>query len=58
MRHYTSVVVNDIGRDPQGLRGADKVVEEIHKAGGTAVANYDSVATMSGGENIIKNGPQ
>ncbi|UCG67669.1 MAG: SDR family NAD(P)-dependent oxidoreductase, partial [Deltaproteobacteria bacterium] len=48
------VVVNDTGRDPDGTSRADKVVEEITKAGGTAVANYDSVATMVGGENIIK----
>ena len=48
------VVVNDIGHDPDGTSKADKVVEEITKAGGTAVANYDSVATMLGGENIIK----
>ncbi len=48
------VVVNDIGRDKDGTYGADKVVEEIKKAKGVAVANYDSVATMKGGENIIK----
>ncbi len=48
------VVVNDIGRNPDGTNAADKVVEEIIKARGTAVASYDSVATMSGGENIIK----
>lgn len=48
------VVVNDIGRDPDGTSGADKVVEEITNASGTAVANYDSVATMVGGENSIK----
>jgi NAD(P)-dependent dehydrogenase (short-subunit alcohol dehydrogenase family) len=48
------VVVNDIGRDPDGMSIADKVVEEIIKAKGTAVANYDSVTTMQGGENIIK----
>jgi NAD(P)-dependent dehydrogenase (short-subunit alcohol dehydrogenase family) len=48
------VVVNDISQDPEGRGLADKVVEEITKASGTAVANYDSVATMSGGENIIK----
>jgi NAD(P)-dependent dehydrogenase (short-subunit alcohol dehydrogenase family) len=48
------VVVNDIARDPDGTSGADRVVEEIRKAKGTAVANYDSVATMAGAQNIIK----
>ncbi|KAI9292645.1 NAD(P)-binding protein [Neoconidiobolus thromboides FSU 785] len=41
------VVVNDLGggRDGKGnnSRAADVVVEEIKKAGGVAVANYDSV---------------
>lgn len=49
-----NVVVNDISRDADGKSAADKVVEEIKGAGGNAVANYDSVATMSGGENIVK----
>ena len=48
------VVVNDLGKDATGNSLADKVVDEIKKAGGVAVANYDSVATMAGGENIIK----
>ena len=48
------VVVNDIGRDENGKNAADIVVEEIKKAGGIAVPNYDSVATMQGGEKIIK----
>jgi NAD(P)-dependent dehydrogenase (short-subunit alcohol dehydrogenase family) len=48
------IVVNDIGRDPEGKNAADKVVAQITQAKGTAVANYDSVATMAGGENIIK----
>jgi NAD(P)-dependent dehydrogenase (short-subunit alcohol dehydrogenase family)/acyl dehydratase/putative sterol carrier protein len=53
------VVVNDLGgaRDGsgKGSRGpADEVVEEIKSLGGQAVANYDSVATVSGGENIVK----
>jgi NAD(P)-dependent dehydrogenase (short-subunit alcohol dehydrogenase family) len=48
------VVVNDITKDPDGTWGADRVVREIKKAKGSAVANYDSVTTMSGGENIIK----
>jgi len=52
------VVVNDLGgaRDGSGsgTSAADEVVEEIKAAGGTAVANYDSVATIEGGENIVK----
>jgi len=48
------VVVNDIGRDPHGMSIADKTVEKVIKAGGIAVANFDNVSTMSGGENIIK----
>ena len=49
-----SVVVNDISRDAEGRSLADEVVNEIIKARGIAVANHDSVATMKGGENIIK----
>jgi NAD(P)-dependent dehydrogenase (short-subunit alcohol dehydrogenase family)/acyl dehydratase len=52
------VVVNDLGgaRDGSGKgskKPADKLVEEIKALGGEAVANYDSVATVEGGENII-----
>ena len=52
------VVVNDLGGSGSG-EGADKsvanaVVEEIKKTGGTALASYDSVASMAGGERIIK----
>jgi NAD(P)-dependent dehydrogenase (short-subunit alcohol dehydrogenase family) len=53
-----AVVVNDLGgaRDGSGAghNMADAVVEEIQKAGGTAVASYDSVATMQGGASIAK----
>ena len=52
------VVVNDLGGAVDGSgaskQAADVVVDEIKKAGGEAVANYDSVATPEGGENIIK----
>ena len=52
------VVVNDLGgaRDGAGAdqSAADQVVAEITAAGGEAVANYDSVATMQGGANIVQ----
>ena len=48
------VVVNDIYKDPDGKYGADRVVKVIQDAGGTGAANYDSVASMEGGLNIVK----
>jgi len=48
------VVVNDFGKDEKGKSYADIKVEEIKKAGGMAVANYDDVSTMAGGANIIQ----
>ncbi|MFC1896045.1 SDR family NAD(P)-dependent oxidoreductase [Thermodesulfobacteriota bacterium] len=52
------VVVNDLGGAADGS-GADKtpaqaVVDEIKAAGGEAAANYDTVATAEGGQNIVK----
>ena len=53
-----SVVVNDLGGAADGTGAgssmADETVKEITEAGGTAVANYDSVATPEGGEAIIQ----
>jgi len=52
------VVVNDLGGAVDGSGAstspAEEVVAEIKKLGGEAVANYDSVATEQGGQNIIK----
>lgn len=57
-RRGAKVVVNDLGTAKDGsgadASAADKVAREIIAAGGEATANHDSVATMAGGENIIK----
>ena len=53
------VVVNDLGgtRDGSGEGSAtiaDKVVDEIKAAGGEGIPNYDIVATVEGGKNIVR----
>lgn len=52
------VVVNDLGVALDGAGGdagpAQRVVDEIRAAGGTAVANTDSVATLTGGNQIVQ----
>ena len=57
-RRGASIVVNDLGGNPDGRGGgqsmADETVSEIKKAGGEAVANYDSVATPEGGEAMVQ----
>jgi len=53
-----AVLINDLGgaRDGTGAgqNMADQVVDEIKAAGGEAAANYDNVATVEGGRNILK----
>jgi NAD(P)-dependent dehydrogenase (short-subunit alcohol dehydrogenase family) len=53
-----ALVVNDLGgaRDGSGAGSsmADQVVDEIKAAGGEAVANYDDVASVEGGRNILQ----
>src|SRR5437773_4848732 len=57
-RHGALVVVNDYGGTEAGSGGgrapAEEVVSEIKRSGGQAVANYDSVASMAGGQAIVK----
>ena len=52
-----AVVVNDPGTGVDGTSSdpspADQVVAEIRQAGGTAIANYDSVADYRAAENIV-----
>lgn len=57
-REGAKVVINDVGCEVDG-RGtaqdpATQVVQEITAAGGAAVPNYDSVASFSGAERIVK----
>ena len=53
-----SVVVNDLGCEVDGTGSshdsADQAAEEIKSAGGKAVASYEDVALMEGGENVIQ----
>ena len=52
------VVVNDYGVAVDGTQPSEgpaaDVAEEIRAAGGTAVPNFDTVATVEGGENMIR----
>ena len=53
-----SVVVNDFGVSLDGMNSSNtpaaEVVNEISKAGGKAVANYDSVSEWDSSKNIIQ----
>jgi NAD(P)-dependent dehydrogenase (short-subunit alcohol dehydrogenase family) len=56
-REGARVVVNDLGGAPDGTgaaRIADEVAGEIKALGGEAVSNFDSVATVEGGQRILK----
>jgi NAD(P)-dependent dehydrogenase (short-subunit alcohol dehydrogenase family) len=58
-KECASVVVNDLGTATDGEGGAsqapaEEVVEVITKAGGKAIANFESVADPKAAENIVK----
>lgn len=53
------IIVSDLGADGEGggeasSAPADDVVAEIKKRGGEAVAVYDDIATMKGGDNLVQ----
>ncbi len=52
-----AVVVNDLGGEASGegadQRPAQQVVDEIVAAGGTAIANFDDIASWDGGQALI-----
>jgi NAD(P)-dependent dehydrogenase (short-subunit alcohol dehydrogenase family) len=58
-KHGAKMVVNDIGASLGGEGGdakpAEEVVAEIKKAGGSAVANFDSVADWNGAHRLVEN---
>ncbi|MFP6623916.1 MAG: SDR family NAD(P)-dependent oxidoreductase [Myxococcota bacterium] len=53
-----AIVVNDLGGARDGTGGgssmADETVDLVKQAGGEAVANYDNVSTIAGGQGILK----
>jgi len=49
-----AVVVNDIGKDAQGLFTAESVTASIVAGGGKAAAHTQSIATVAGGESLLK----
>jgi NAD(P)-dependent dehydrogenase (short-subunit alcohol dehydrogenase family) len=57
-RRGGAIVVNDLGGTMRGegsdAEVADRVVEEIERAGGIAVASHASVASPEGGEAIVR----
>lgn len=53
------IIVSDLGADGEGGGSAsnapaDEVVSEIRDKGGEAVAVYDDIATVKGGENVVQ----
>ncbi|WP_417484343.1 SDR family NAD(P)-dependent oxidoreductase [Maricaulis salignorans] len=53
-RAGANIVVNDIGRGPDGRPTAEAVCAEIQAAGGKAVANTDSVSERDGAQAMVR----
>src|SRR5277367_2046755 len=54
-REGASIVVNDLApADADGVRPADEVVSVIEALGGKAIANFQNIATVVGGESLLE----
>ncbi|ALS65154.1 MULTISPECIES: SDR family NAD(P)-dependent oxidoreductase [Pandoraea] len=49
-----AIVVNDVGRDAQGVASAEQVAASIRDNGGRAVAHTEDISTVVGGQSLLQ----